>query len=166
MPGTKRTKKGRVDATVAEARVDEILRLRLEGFERRRILQFISQEEKRQGSNWVLGPGEDPMTSRMVHVYISRADALIQSSHEKSRKVLLRRHLAQRRHLYAVALAAGENRTALACLRDEAELIGLYPADKVVHTGTGGRPIEFIVLPTKEEPCQITNPSPTSSDAP
>jgi hypothetical protein len=70
-----------------------------------------------------------------------RADALILRSHERSRKKLLRRHLAQRRNLFAKAVISGDYRTALAVARDEAELQGLYPPKGVAVAGKNGGPI-------------------------
>src|SRR5262249_40885732 len=43
-----------------------------------------------------------------------------------SRKKLLRRHLAMRRHILAQALEASDYRAALAAAKDEAELLSLY----------------------------------------
>ena len=67
-----------------------------------------------------------------------RSDQLIAESCRSSRKKLLRRHLAQRRNLYAKAVSSGDYRTALAALRDEAELLSLYPPKKVAPTDPTG----------------------------
>jgi hypothetical protein len=75
--------------------------------------------------------------------YIARADQLIAESCRASRRKLLRRHLAQRRNLFAKALSAGDYRAALAAARDEAELEGLYAPKRVEHTGKGGGPLRF-----------------------
>jgi hypothetical protein len=56
----------------------------------------------------------------------ARADRLVVQSHEKSRKKLLRRHLAQRRNLCSRAVTTGELATALRCLDSEAALLGLH----------------------------------------
>ena len=42
------------------------------------------------------------------------------------------------RDLYARAVTTGEIRTALACLQDEADLLGLYPPKKVAPTDPTG----------------------------
>jgi hypothetical protein len=57
------------------------------------------------------------------------ADALLMRAHEKSRRKLFRRHLAQRRHLYAKAVSQGDVRAALACLDSEAVMLGLRDAE-------------------------------------
>src|SRR5262249_18034132 len=62
------------------------------------------------------------------------------------RKQALRRHLAQRRNLYARALNKGDERTALAVLADLAELQGLYPPKGVRVTGKAGGPIVLHIV--------------------
>jgi hypothetical protein len=59
--------------------------------------------------------------------YLARADRLVAESCRASRKKLMRRHLAQRRSLYAKACLQGDVKAALAVLRDEAALLALYP---------------------------------------
>jgi len=39
----------------------------------------------------------------------------------------------------------GDYRTAVAVARDEAQLLGLYPASKHILTGEGGGPVRFSV---------------------
>src|SRR5262249_47926914 len=75
-----------------------------------------------------------PLSDGQLWRYIRRADQMIAESCRASRRKLLRRHLAQRRNLYAKAVSAGDYRTALAVVRDEAELQGLY-ADLRVKVG-------------------------------
>ena len=69
---------------------------------------------------------------------MARADRLMAESCRASRKKLLRRHLAQRRNLYAKAVAQGDVKTALAVLRDEAELLNLYPPKRSEISGPDG----------------------------
>jgi hypothetical protein len=58
----------------------------------------------------------------------------------------------QRRQLYAHAMSAGDFRTALAVLKDEAMLEDLYPAKKPEGSGTGDRePIKHIEVVCDEE---------------
>lgn len=108
-------------------RIDQVLQIRLAGAEFWDVRQYVRDQEAVAGSDWEVPAGLAPMADSTVYSYIKRADKLIVESHERSRKKLLRRHLAQRRHLYARAVAAGDFRTALTVLRDEALLIGLYP---------------------------------------
>jgi hypothetical protein len=114
-------KKGSTDTVIA-ARVEEVLQLRLNGAE----FYDLKAHAKEQG--W-------DVTDRTLWRYSAAADDLLAESLEKDREKLLRRHLAQRRSLYARALQDGDYRTGLAILRDEADLHGLYPAKKVQMSG-------------------------------
>jgi hypothetical protein len=71
------------------------------------------------------------------------------------RDQLIRRHLAQRRNLYAKAVLAGDLRTALACVQDEAKLEGLYPSERKPDDGRGVVafvPITFIEVNSSANP--------------
>jgi hypothetical protein len=142
------------DQAEIAARVQQVLTLRLDGAEIWDIVQYASENA------W--GVGE-----RQVRNYMARAMELIAKSLEQDRPKLLGEHIARRRNLYARAVTTGELRTALSCLQDEADLLGLYPAAKqtVEHTGEGGGPVRITsveaVLPpspgeggtaTREEP--------------
>jgi hypothetical protein len=116
----------KADKALAARRVDDILRIRLDGAQFWDVREFVREKEKEQGSAWFLADGETPLSESQIRRYQQKADALMAESHERSRKKLLRRHLAQRRNLYARATTTGDLRTALACLRDEGELLGLY----------------------------------------
>ncbi|HEY7311890.1 MAG TPA: hypothetical protein VH643_21175 [Gemmataceae bacterium] len=86
----------------------------------------MREKEAEEGSPWQLPEGGKPLSDSQLWRYIARADAMAAESCRASRKKLMRRHLAQRRHLYAKATLSGDYRTALAILRDEAELLNLY----------------------------------------
>jgi hypothetical protein len=121
------------------ARVEEILRIRLDGAEAWAIREYVREKQQEEGSPWQLRPEEKPLSDSQLRRYQQRADALIAESCREGRKKALRRHLAQRRALYARAVNAGDLRAALAVLRDEAELRGLYPAGKLkVKAEVGG----------------------------
>ena len=95
------------------------------------------EKEAEQDSAWCVGPDARPLTEGMIRKYQQRADALLMQSDEKSRRKSFRRHLAQRRHLYSKSVLAGDYRSALAAARDEAELLGLYPAKGVAVAEPG-----------------------------
>jgi hypothetical protein len=121
-------------------RTDDVLRLLLEGQEWWGVREFVREKEAEPGSAWFLAEGEPPLSDGMLRRYQQRADKLIFEAHERSRKKLFRRHLARRRYLYSRAVAAGDFRTALACARDEAEMLSLYPPKKTANTHeVGGR---------------------------
>jgi hypothetical protein len=127
------------ETPLVEARVGEVLRLRLSGYRRWDILRFVSEQEAKAGSLWALAPGETPMGPRNVENYISRADKCLRESSEKKRKQARERHLAQRRFLYKRRVEANDDATALAILKDEADLQGLYPPKKTANTNSKGK---------------------------
>jgi hypothetical protein len=139
----KTPKRPKASVVLTERRVGEMLRIRLDGAERWDIVDYIRSKECEAGSAWELKAGASPLSEAMIWKLLERADALIHESHSRNRKQLFRRHLAQRRNLYAKAVLAGDLRTALACVKDEAEMLGLYPAKKVKneHTGKGDSPL-------------------------
>jgi hypothetical protein len=109
-----------------QGRIEEVLRLRLSGAEFWDLREYARQREREPGSAWERPADCKPISDGQLWRYVARADRLIVESCRASRKRLLRPHLAQRRHLYAQAVRQGDLRTALACARDEAELMGLY----------------------------------------
>jgi hypothetical protein len=111
-----------------EARVTGLLRLRLDGAEFWDIREYVREQERADGSPWKLGEGQKPLSDSQLWRYLARVDRHIADDCRASRKKRLRTHLAQRRNLYAKAVAQGDIRAALACKRDEAELLGLYPS--------------------------------------
>jgi hypothetical protein len=115
-----------------QKRVEEVFKLRLGGAEFADIVQFASAPEQ----NW-------SVAARQIWNYIAAADKLVKQRFDARAEHLLNRHLLQRRTLYAHALGAGDFRTALAVLQDEAKLEGLYPATKTELTGKSGGPIRF-----------------------
>jgi hypothetical protein len=116
----------KADKALSARRVEDVLRIRLDGAEWWDVREFVREKEKEQGSAWFLADGQEPLSDSQIRRYQQRADALMMQSHERSRRKLFRRHLAQRRNLFARANTTGDLRTALACLRDEGELLGLY----------------------------------------
>jgi hypothetical protein len=131
----------RASAILTQRRVGELLRIRLDGAERWDVLEYVREKEQEKGSAWEVPEGTKPMSDSMIGYLLTKADALIHASHDRSRKKLFSRHLAQRRNLYAKAVLAGDLRTALACVKDEAEMLGLYPPKTVKNemTGKGGK---------------------------
>jgi hypothetical protein len=99
-------------------RVEEVLRVRLDGAQFHDIVQYGSEK------GW-------GVPDRQIRKYIARADALLVERQDTSRKKVIARHLAQRQALYARALNVADFRTALAVLTDEAKPRGLYPEKDV-----------------------------------
>jgi hypothetical protein len=112
---------------LAACRVEDLVQVRLDGaFLFSQIREFVREREKEPGSPWFLAAGEESLSDSQIRRYVQQADQLIGESFEHSRKRLRRRHLAQRRNLYARAVISGDIRTAAVVLRDEADLLGLY----------------------------------------
>jgi hypothetical protein len=126
------------DKSLMRRRVEEILRIRLDGAEWWDCCEYVREKEQEEGSAWRLADGDKPLTDASLRRYLQKADQLIAESCRASRKKLLRRHLAQRRNLYAKSVSQGDMRSALACVRDEAELLGLYPPKKIAPTTPDG----------------------------
>ena len=100
---------------VVRQRINEIFKLRLGGAELADIRDYANSPDR----NWGL-------SDTQLWRYTQRADKLCTQYFDAKAEHLLARHLLQRRTLYTHAMAAGDYRTALAVLRDEAELEGLY----------------------------------------
>ncbi len=109
--GKKRSKKA--DQATVSLRIEEVLRVRLDGAEYHDIVHYASEK----GWN---------VCGRQVRDYISRADDLLVERQEKKRKRVVVRHVAQRQALFARCINAADFRTALAILADLAKLKGLY----------------------------------------
>ncbi len=114
-------------ATV-QRRIEELLRIRLDGAEFWDVREYAREKEAEEGSNWFLAEGANPLSDGQLRRYLVRVDALVQESCRASRKKLFREHLAKRRNLYAKAVSQGDVRAALAMLDSEAKLLDLYPS--------------------------------------
>src|SRR5438128_1153910 len=122
----KKPRKGKRPPDPTKAlRVQEVLQLRLNGAE------FYDLQVHAQEHEW-------NVSDRTLWRYVAAADRLIGQSLEDDRDKLIRRHVAQRRSLYARALNDGDLRTALAIVKDEAEIQGLYAPKKIAPTSPDG----------------------------
>jgi hypothetical protein len=113
-------------ATV-QARVEDILRVLLDGAQPWDVRQYVSEKEAAGEEPWQLADGDAPLSERQIRRYAARAETLIAQSCRTARKKLLRRHLAQRRALFARAVSQGDVRAALAVADSEAKLLDLFP---------------------------------------
>lgn len=118
------TDAGHATAAVIATRIDAVVQMLLSGLTSRDIFRYSSEPAQ----NW-------GVTARQIDNYIVEATSLIAATLETGREKVLETELAQRRHLYAQALAQGDVRTALAVKKDLCELLGLYPAKKVEYSG-------------------------------
>ncbi len=122
-------------ATKAEVwqRVNEVLAIRLDGAEFHDILQYAAEK------GW--GVGE-----RQLWNYVRAADKLLVERLERDRDKLFARHVGQRRALLGRCVTAGDYSTASRILRDEAELLGLYPPKRTELTGQGGGVVQLRII--------------------
>lgn len=139
------TPKARPMAAVAAARVNEILHLILDGAQAPfDIREYVREMERTPANVWTLKKGAKPLSESQLRRYVAAAYQEIRESCRASAKKVFRRHLTQRRNVYAKAIAQGDLRAALASLDSEAKLLGLFPApmpaattpDAPVDTGT------------------------------
>jgi hypothetical protein len=127
-----------------QRRIDDVVRIRLDGAEFRDLCEFVREKEGEVGSAWLLADGASPLSDSQIRRYQQRADGILTGARERSRKKAWRRHLAQRRHLYARAATSGDLGIALRCLQDEATMLGLYPSTKVKVKSKGRLVIELV----------------------
>lgn len=109
-------------------RVQELLRLILAGGEFPDIEQYATDH------GW-------DVSKRQLHRYQDAAYQQLVAISQRAEEELFGRHIVQRRALYSRALKKQDLKTALAVLRDEAALQGLYPPAKIAQTDTKGRDI-------------------------
>jgi hypothetical protein len=112
---------------VMAKRVSEVFKLRIGGAEFADIREYADAPEQQWG-----------VSDTQIRRYIQAADALCKERFDAKADHLLARHLLQRRQLFAHCMGAGDYRTALAVLKDEADLEGLYPPQKIAPTDPTG----------------------------
>jgi len=114
----------KADKLTKERRVEAVFRLILEG--------WTPQQIRANTAEWGLGPAQ-------IGRYMKEARRRFEEGSALSRAELLAEHIAARRQLRREAKGA---RDKLAVLKDEAELLGLYPAKRTELTGAEGGPIQ------------------------
>jgi hypothetical protein len=122
----------KASSATVKLRVAEILRIRLAGAAWPDIVRFASETpdpDDGTGRPWNVG-------ERQLQNYLEKADQLLEQRLEKRHDRLFNMHIARREALYAQTLQTADHRTALAVLKDAAELQGLYPPKKVEQTAT------------------------------
>jgi hypothetical protein len=120
------------------ARVEEVYAIRLDGAGIVDIRQYVAEKEAAGEAPWVVPEGGKPVSERTLWRYVLASDKLMAADLRHTRKRRRRLHLAQRRALYAKAVAAGDYKAALSVLRDLAELEALYPPRKIAPTNPRG----------------------------
>jgi hypothetical protein len=125
--------------TTLRQRIEDIYQIKLDGAAFVDIRRYVAEKEAAGEAPWTIPEGGKPTSERTLWRYSQQADALIAQSCKEGRKRAMRRHLAQRRALYARCVETKEYSTALRVLHDEAELRGLYPRpeDEVLREVAG-----------------------------
>ena len=116
--------KKKADKATVEARINEVLAIRGDGAAVADILHYSAEKA------WGGSPGVG-LKERQIREYVRRADQLVLKRLEKRRSLVMGLHLARRETLFARAVAAGDQRAALAVLDSTAKLQGLFsdPSD-------------------------------------
>lgn len=122
-----RAKKPRRRVTAADAaRLDTVLRLRLDGAQLHDLRGFANDpgdeaDKARGGPPW--GVTDDALAD-----LIERADDLLVARAKTNQNRAAALQMAKRDALFARAVNSGDYGVALSILRDQADLLGMYPA--------------------------------------
>ncbi len=122
----KRQKKKVADKACVERRIDELLRIKLDGAEFSDVREYVRQKEIEAGSNWFLEDGHKPYSDKMLRNYITRVHKIMFSGLPNVRSKIITEHRAKVRNLYARAVTTGDLSTALRALHEEGLILGLY----------------------------------------
>ena len=82
-------------------RVDDILRVRLDGAEFPDVRQYVAEREAAGEPPWTIPESGKPLSERQLWRYVAQSDLLLKESALTNRKKRLRLHLARRKGLYA-----------------------------------------------------------------
>src|SRR5262245_36190965 len=96
-------------------RVEDLVQPRLDGaFLFSQIREYVIGQSQDEASPWHRPEGKKPLSDTQLRRYVQRADRQIDKTFDRSRKRLVRRHIGQRRSLFARAVTSGELSVALA----------------------------------------------------
>jgi len=131
--------RGHADKERVRTRVETIYRLILQG-------DSIPNIVENCGKTWGVKKSQ-------AYGYVKRARTLIRKEAERIRAQAFDEHLAARRRMRKEAHDAGDGWLELATLKDEAKLLGLYPAEKrmVTHEGEVEHIVKVIRPPRGSE---------------
>jgi len=119
LPGTPPPKPAKSTNAVISQRVEEILRLRIDGANFADIRDYADAPERAWG-----------ISDSQIKRYIQKSDELLRERTERGRGKITRIHLARRETLFARAVQSADLRTALAVLYSDAKLRGLFDDTK------------------------------------
>src|SRR6266478_4978278 len=110
---------------LAEARVSDIVQILLNGAQAWDMIGYVRKNEQDPKTPWFIQPGNTPLSYDQIRRYTRRAEAEITRTVRPKHAKLIDRHIAQRRHLYAMAVSQGDTKAALSVLDSEARLLGI-----------------------------------------
>jgi hypothetical protein len=120
-----------------QKRVEALLEIRLAGAEFADIRRYATE------NGWQLSDSQ-------LWRYVRKTDDVLAQTLEHDRQKILNRHIGQRRALFARAMSVSDYPTCLRILRDEAELLALYPATgragQQPEAGASGAVLEQVYL--------------------
>ena len=137
-------KKPRATNATREARIEAIVRIKLDGAEPWDVRQFVAVSEKAGEGPWKMGRGRKPLSDRQIRRYCALADQRIAESVRTLNPEAFRLHLARLNRLYFKAVQTGDLRTALSVLIDQAKMQGLYPTKKDNAEQSGKMEIKIV----------------------
>jgi hypothetical protein len=114
---------------IVQQRVEELLRIRLDGGAFWTIREYVREKEAEEGSPFHLAEGQKPLSDSQLWRYLAQADRLIKETCRREREGLLALHLAQRQRLFRRAVEKDDQKTALAILDSTAHLAGIWDAE-------------------------------------
>jgi hypothetical protein len=124
----------RCSEATAELRVNELLRIRLDGAEWWDVLEYVKEKVAAKDPVW----GKRMLSRSQLFDYLRKVKELVAESCKQDRQEQVNEAIAIRRNLLAKAVQQGDVRAALACARDESELRGIYPPRKIAPTTPDG----------------------------
>jgi hypothetical protein len=139
---------------VVAQRVEKVLELRLAGATLLDIRAYANQPGTPDAPEEPWGVSDSQLKK-----YMTQASALAKTLIEKKADRWLALHVLRRERLFAHAMDVGDWSNARQVLADQAELLDLYPAKAVKHTGpkgdepvqvdvmSGGQPLEIPIDP-------------------
>src|SRR5262245_56453076 len=85
----------KADKALAEARVNDLLAVVLDGGRRWDVVEYVRTQEQEAGSLWFVAEGATPLSDAMIRKYLTRTYKVLESAHEKNRQRLFRHHVAK-----------------------------------------------------------------------
>lgn len=135
--GKPRQSQKRPGKEVMAARIRVVADALLDGSVGLDPVEWIRTQEADKASPFYVGQDREPLSYDQCRRMVRKGHELIAQTVENDRERLVATHRAKRAVLYARCVKKGDERTALAVLQDECELLGLYPRKTDQPNGNG-----------------------------